>query len=167
MYAFILLGLVFNNVFYENKGFLCLHESHLPCQGCPHMLNLISSSFCFHIVCRNYCCICCCLLVLWLQFVGSMAPQKNLTNFKFPLFFSRNGGFATLGSTLALKSTTQNMLHVENAATTSYPQAIGPSSNTLMNLGLSSLMCNLPKRGNLSGKSKSIFRTLGLPSSHR
>jgi len=27
-------------------------------------------------------------------------------------------------------------------------------------------MCNLPKRGNLNGKSKDIFRMLGLLSSH-
>ncbi len=93
---------------------------------------LVSSSFCLHIVCKNYCYNCCCLLVLQLQFVGSMAPPKNPANFKFHLFFSRNGGFATLDSALALASTTQNMLHVENVATTFDPQAVGPSSSRII-----------------------------------
>jgi len=75
-----------------------------------------------------------------------------------------------LGLAPALKSTTQNMLYVENVATTSNPQVVAQVQIqlllTLMSLGLNSLMCNLPKRGNLSGKSKGILRTLGLPNSH-
>ncbi len=37
-----------------------------------------------------------------------------------------------MGSTLTLESKTQNMLHVENVATTCDPQPIGPSSNTII-----------------------------------
>ncbi len=41
---------------------------------------------------------------------------KKLDKFQISPLLFWNGGFATLGSTLALESATQNMLHVENVA---------------------------------------------------